>query len=92
VTRPVSRHVPFTIEQDRTAEPEYEVRCVSGDGTECGAESGTHGGPGPVEEGRRGHTQESGHRRCRRAVGDHAVPRPAAGLSGPGRPADGEAS
>ncbi len=25
------RYVPFTITQDRTAEPEYEARCVSGD-------------------------------------------------------------
>ncbi|MFG3007776.1 hypothetical protein [Streptomyces calvus] len=36
---------------------------VSGDGTECGVESGTHSGPGPVEEWQRGHTQETGHRR-----------------------------
>ncbi|MFB7850777.1 hypothetical protein ACFC34_27580 [Streptomyces sp. NPDC056053] len=78
MTRRVFRYVPFSVEQDATAEPEYEARCVSGDETECGAESGTYGGPEPVEEWQRGHTQETGHRRYRRNFGDYAVLRPLA--------------
>ncbi|KOG53626.1 hypothetical protein ADK76_27000 [Streptomyces griseoflavus] len=70
------RYVPFTITQDRTAEPEYEARCVSGGETECGAESGTHHAPGPVEGWQRKHTQETGHRRYRRDFGDYAVVQP----------------
>ncbi|WP_406286538.1 hypothetical protein [Streptomyces sp. NBC_00209] len=77
MTRRVFRYVPFTIEQDGTAEPEYEARCVSGDETECGARSGTWTGPEPVEEWQRRHTQETGHRRYRRNFGDYAVLRPA---------------
>lgn len=76
VTRRRFRYAPFTIEQDQTAEPEYAARCVSGDETECGAESGTHSGPGLVEEWQRRHTQETGHRRYRRTFGDYAVMRP----------------
>ncbi|MGW2177072.1 DUF7848 domain-containing protein [Streptomyces sp. NPDC001732] len=85
MTRRVFRYVPFSVEQDVMAEPEYEIRCVSGDETECGAESGTHGDPGPVEEWQRKHAQETGHRRYRRSFGDYAVLRPPtepAGLAG----------
>ncbi|MCQ8192169.1 DUF7848 domain-containing protein [Streptomyces rugosispiralis] len=81
MTRRVFRYVPFTIEQDQTAEPEYEARCVSGDETECGAESGTHRDPGPVEEWQRRRTQETGHRRYRRNFGGYAVMRPPAELA-----------
>ncbi|WP_156727492.1 DUF7848 domain-containing protein [Streptomyces apocyni] len=70
--------MPFTIEQDVTAEPEYEARCVSGDETECGARSGTHCHPGPVEEWQRKHTQETRHTRYRRNFGDYAVMQPPA--------------
>lgn len=78
MTRRVFRYVPFAIEPDQTAEPEYEASCVSGNDVECGARSGTHSGPGPVEEWQRRHTQETGHRRFRRAFGDYAVMRPSA--------------
>ncbi|MFF2926071.1 hypothetical protein ACFVTP_27340 [Streptomyces celluloflavus] len=78
MTRRVFRYVPFTIEQDQTAETEYEARCVSGDESECGAQSGTHSGPRPVEEWQRKHTQETGHRRYRRNFGDYAAMRPPA--------------
>ncbi|MFD7403963.1 hypothetical protein ACFV7R_15085 [Streptomyces sp. NPDC059866] len=81
MTRRVFRYVPFTIEQDRTAEPEYEARCVSGDETECGARSGTYGHPAPVEEWQRRHTQETRHLRYRRNFGDYAVMRPPAELA-----------
>jgi len=81
VTRRVFRYVPFTIEQDQTAEPEYEARCVSGDESECGAQSGAHSHPGPVEEWLCKHTQETGHRRYRRNFGDYAVMRPAPALA-----------
>ncbi|WP_282697184.1 hypothetical protein [Streptomyces sp. CC208A] len=81
MTRRVFRYVSFAIEQDATAEPEYEARCVSGDDAECGAESGTYSGPGPVEEWQRRHTQETGHRRYRRNFGDYAVMRPPAELA-----------
>ncbi|MFB7499202.1 hypothetical protein ACFC09_31710 [Streptomyces sp. NPDC056161] len=90
MTRRVFRYVPFTIEQDPTAEPEYEARCVSGDDAECGAESGTHSGPEPVEEWQRRHTQETGHRRCWRDFGDYAVLRPPPELAGCVRPVGGE--
>ena len=78
MSRTLFRYVPFTIEQDRTAEPEYEARCVSGDDVECGARSGTYSRPGPVEEWQRRHTQETRHLRCRRNFGDYAVLRPPA--------------
>ncbi|MFE1175865.1 hypothetical protein [Streptomyces sp. NPDC058773] len=80
MTRRAFRYVPFTIEQDTTAEPEYEARCVSGHDVECGAQSGTYSDPGSVEEWQRKHTQESGHRRYRRNFGDYAVMRPPAEL------------
>ncbi|MFJ5724171.1 hypothetical protein [Streptomyces sp. NPDC093149] len=86
MTRRVFRYVPFTIEQDATAEPEYEVRCVSGDETECGARSGTYSHPAPVEEWQRRHTQETRHRRYHRHFRDYAVMRPTAGSSEPAEP------
>ncbi|MGW0776299.1 DUF7848 domain-containing protein [Streptomyces sp. NPDC002835] len=76
MTRRVFRYVPFSIQQDATAEPEYEARCVSGDETECGARSGTHSAPGPVERWQCRHAQETGHRRYRRNFGDYAVVQP----------------
>ncbi|MGK7232354.1 DUF7848 domain-containing protein [Streptomyces hygroscopicus] len=83
MSRRVFRYFPFAIAQDATAGPEYEARCVVGDESECGAESGTHSGPGPVEERQRKHTQETGHRRYRRNFGDYAVMRPPAELVEP---------
>ncbi|MFH8990739.1 hypothetical protein [Streptomyces sp. NPDC017940] len=80
MTRRVFRFVPFTIEQDQTAEPEYEARCVSGADADCGARSDTYGTPGPVEEWQRGHTRDTGHARYRRNFGDYAVVRPAGEL------------
>ena len=78
MTRRVFRYVPFTIEQDQTAEPEYQACCVSGDQSECGAQSGTRHHPAGVEEWQRRHSQETGHRRHRRDFGDYAVMRPPA--------------
>ncbi|WP_431984898.1 hypothetical protein [Streptomyces qinglanensis] len=92
MTRRVFRYVPFTIEQDETAEPEYEARCVGGDESECGAESGTHSSTGPVGEWQSKHTQETGHRRYRRNFGDYyAVMRPPAELTGLARANGGTA-
>ncbi|MFD7863426.1 hypothetical protein [Streptomyces sp. NPDC059783] len=74
------RYVPFTVEQDPLAEPEYAARCVSGAESECGADSATYNCPQPVEEWQRRHAQETGHRRFRRNFGDYAVMRPPEGL------------
>lgn len=74
------RYVPFTVEQDPLAEPEYAARCVSGAEAECGADSTTYNCPQPVEEWQRRHAQETGHRRFRRNFGDYAVMRPPEGL------------
>ncbi|WP_371577978.1 hypothetical protein [Streptomyces sp. NBC_01314] len=74
--RRVLRYVPYVIAQDATAEPEYEARCVSGDETECGAESGMRTDPAAVEEWQRGHTQETRHLRYRRSFGDYSVLEP----------------
>ncbi|MFK8847744.1 hypothetical protein [Streptomyces sp. Ac-502] len=81
--------MPFTITQDTTAEPEYAARCVSGDESECGAASGTHHTPRPVEEWQRKHTQETGHRRYRRNFGDYAVLQPRSDIAGLVPPAGG---
>ncbi len=75
-SRRVFRYVPYVIAQDATAEPEYEARCVSGDETECGAESGVHSDPAAVEEWQRRHTQETRHLRYRRSFGDYSVLEP----------------
>ncbi|MFF5361633.1 hypothetical protein ACFY4I_19900 [Streptomyces scabiei] len=75
-TRRVFRYVPYVIAQDATAEPEYEARCVSGDETECGAESGVRSDPAAVEEWQRTHTQETRHLRYRRSFGDYSVLEP----------------
>ncbi|MFD9136887.1 hypothetical protein ACFVZA_31515 [Streptomyces bottropensis] len=75
-TRRVFRYVPYVIAQDATVEPEYEARCVSGDETECGAESGVRSDPAAVEEWQRGHTQETRHLRYRRSFGDYSVLEP----------------
>lgn len=79
MSRRTFRYVPFTIEQDPVAEPEYAARCVSGDESECGADSTTYSCPEPVEEWQRRHAQETGHWRYRRNFGDCAVMRPPAG-------------
>lgn len=81
MTRQTFRYVPFSITQDATAEPEYEARCVSGDDSECGAESGVRHDPAEVEEWQRKHTQETRHMRYRRNFADYAVMEPPAGLS-----------
>ncbi|KFG10411.1 MULTISPECIES: hypothetical protein [Streptomyces] len=75
-TRRVFRYVPYVIAQDVTAEPEYEARCVSGDETECGAESGVRSDAAAVEEWQRRHTQETRHLRYRRSFGDYSVLEP----------------
>ncbi len=75
-TRRVFRYVPYVIAQDATAEPEYEARCVSGDETECGAESGVRSDAAAVEEWQRRHTQETRHLRYRRSFGDYSVLEP----------------
>ncbi|MFE7841876.1 hypothetical protein ACFU53_39225 [Streptomyces sp. NPDC057474] len=74
--RRVFRYVPYVIAQDATAEPEYEARCVSGEETECGAESGVRSDPAAVEEWQRRHTQETRHLRYRRSFGDYSVLEP----------------
>lgn len=86
-TRRTFRYVPFTIVQDVTAEPEYATRCVSGDESECGAESGVRGHPADVEEWQRRHTQETRHTRYRRTFADYAVMEPPSGVAS-GLPAD----
>lgn len=79
MTRRTFRYVPFSITQDATAEPEYEARCVSGDDSECGAESGVRHDPAEVEEWQRKHTQETRHARYRRNFADYAVMEPSDG-------------
>ena len=86
-TRRTFRYVPFTIVQDGTAEPEYATRCVSGDESECGAESGVRGHPADVEEWQRKHTQETRHLRYRRTFADYAVMEPPDGFEVDGLPA-----
>ncbi|KUO21316.1 DUF7848 domain-containing protein [Streptomyces dysideae] len=80
MSRRLFRYVPFTIVQDATAEPEYEARCVSGDESECGAESGVRHDPAAVEEWQRKHTQETRHTCYRRDFADYAVMEPPDGL------------
>ncbi|WP_241989990.1 DUF7848 domain-containing protein [Streptomyces sp. AC1-42W] len=80
MSRRTFRYVPFTIEQDPVAEPEYAACCVSGDEVECGACSITYNCPELVEEWQWRHAQETGHRRYRRNFGDYAVMRPPAGV------------
>jgi hypothetical protein len=82
VSRRVFRYAPYTVEQDGTAEATYEAECVSGDVIECGAESGPHHDPQPVEEWMRRHTQDAGHRRFLRIFSDYAVLRPPAEPAG----------
>ncbi|MFB1046509.1 DUF7848 domain-containing protein [Streptomyces chrestomyceticus] len=81
--------MPFTMTQDTSAEPEYEARCVSGNASDCDADSGTHHTPSPVEEWQRKHTQETGHRRYRRNFGDYAVLQPRSDIAGLAQPTGG---
>ncbi|MEU4999709.1 hypothetical protein [Streptomyces sp. NPDC021622] len=74
-------YVPYTLVQDLYAAPEYEAGCVSGDQVDCGATSGSHSDPAPVEEWQRLHTQETGHLRYRRTFTDYAVMEPPGGLT-----------
>ncbi|QFQ98403.1 hypothetical protein F9278_21945 [Streptomyces phaeolivaceus] len=76
MTRRVFRYVPYVIAQDPTAAPEYTSRCVSGDETDCGAESGARSDPADVEEWQRRHTQDTRHTRYRRTFADYAVLNP----------------
>ncbi|MEW2116487.1 hypothetical protein AB0945_15085 [Streptomyces sp. NPDC005474] len=76
MTRRVFRYVPYVIVQDPTAEPEYSARCVSGDESDCGAESGVRQDPADVEEWQRRHTQDTRHTRYRRTFADYAVLEP----------------
>ncbi|MEC4020514.1 DUF7848 domain-containing protein [Streptomyces sp. H27-D2] len=80
MSRRIFRYVAFSIVQDVTAEPEYAARCVSGDESECGAESGVGHHPAEVEEWQRKHTQETRHVRYRRNFADYAVMEPPDGL------------
>ncbi|MGP3987812.1 DUF7848 domain-containing protein [Streptomyces sp. 3N207] len=80
MTRRGFRGVPYVIARDESAASTYEAECVSGEGKQCGAESGPHPSPEPVEEWQRRHTQETGHRRYWRCFADHAVMEPLAGL------------
>lgn len=73
--------MPFTIVQDAMAEPEYATRCVSGDESECGAESGARSHPADVEEWQRKHTQDTRHTRYRRTFADYAVMEPPDGIA-----------
>ncbi|MEH0419022.1 DUF7848 domain-containing protein [Streptomyces sp. B21-083] len=79
MTRRVFRYVPYLIVQDPTAEPEYAARCVSGEESDCGAESGVRQGPADVEEWQRRHTQDTRHTRYRRTFADYAVLEPQGG-------------
>jgi hypothetical protein len=76
--RRIFRYVPYSIVQDRSAEPEYEACCVSGDEADCGAASGRHPDPSKVEEWQRQHTQETRHTRYRRCFADYSVLEPTA--------------
>jgi hypothetical protein len=76
--RRIFRYVPYSIVQDRSAEPEYEACCVSGDEADCGAVSGRHPDPAEVEEWQRRHTQETRHTRYRRCFADYSVLEPTA--------------
>lgn len=71
--RAVLRYVPFTVRQDPLAQPTYAAMCVSGDEADCGAVSGEHPDPAPVEEWMRKHTQETRHDRYRRTFTDYAT-------------------
>lgn len=71
--RTVMRFVPFTTTQDPEAEPEYEAVCVVGEDGDCGASSGTHTDPEPVEDWMARHTARTGHSRFRRTFTDYAV-------------------
>ena len=83
MTRRIFRYVPYSIVQDQTAEPEYAARCVSGEESDCGAESGVRQGPADVEEWQRRHTQATRHTRYRRTFADYAVFEPEGGPDGP---------
>ncbi|MEU7178846.1 MULTISPECIES: hypothetical protein [Streptomyces] len=76
----VFRYVPFTVGQDESAEPTYEAECVSGDDSQCEAESGPQLTPDGVEEWMRKHAQETGHRRYFRIFSDYAVMEPPTGM------------
>ncbi|MGR8010320.1 DUF7848 domain-containing protein [Streptomyces hypolithicus] len=80
MSRRTFRYVAFSIVQDAMAEPEYAARCVSGNESECGAESGVRHHPAEVEEWQRQHTQETRHVRYRRNFADYAVMEPQDGL------------
>ncbi|MFE0175183.1 hypothetical protein ACFWZ2_22965 [Streptomyces sp. NPDC059002] len=82
--------MPYTLVQDPYAAPEYEALCVVGEDADCGATSGRHADPGPVEEWQRLHTQETGHLRYRRTFADYAVMQPPDNLPAGLEPAHAE--
>ncbi|MCW5252998.1 hypothetical protein [Streptomyces sp. SHP 1-2] len=70
---PLPRRVPYSILPDPSARPEYEARCVSGEGAGCGAASGPCQDPADVEDWQRRHARETRHLRYRRSATDHAL-------------------
>lgn len=81
-SRVVMRYVPFTVQQDPTAHPTYVAECVIGEKSDCGATSGEHHDPAPVEEWMRKHVQDTQHTRYRRTFTDYAVWEPAEEIGG----------
>lgn len=73
MTKAVFLYVPWTTRQDPTAFPTYEAKCVTGDETDCGAESGPKLRPQDVETWMDGHLRDTGHTRYLRVFSDYAI-------------------
>ncbi|MGW1147062.1 DUF7848 domain-containing protein [Streptomyces sp. NPDC002454] len=71
--RRVFRYVPFTFPQDPATEPAYAARCVSGETSCCGAESGPCEHPAQVEDWLLLHAQETRHLWYQRTFTDWTV-------------------
>ncbi|MFE9442465.1 hypothetical protein ACFYO2_26465 [Streptomyces sp. NPDC006602] len=71
--RAVLRYVTYLLRKDETAEDEFAARCVWGDETECGAESGNMQTPEEVHDWQVKHTEETRHNRYRRVRADYQL-------------------
>lgn len=75
--RAVIRHVTYRAAQDPMGEVSRRAVCVSGDDTDCGADSGEVPTEEAAVEWMAKHTAETGHKRYQRTYTDYAIVEPA---------------
>ncbi|WP_335939935.1 DUF7848 domain-containing protein [Streptomyces sp. PTD5-9] len=67
MTRATYRFRQYGVTPDELAEPVFQAVCVSGEETDCGADSGDQGDEAALARWMAEHTRDTGHERFRAA-------------------------